>query len=135
MIIADGWPLNTGSREPLQTMLQKEFYEQLALELVDNNYNAVGLHTRSSVDEGAAVLTPTSGLRPHATPTKKRKKTRNGTQTSVRAQKDCVVCGKRKTRVCSQCHEESTEEVFICDASKGRICFTSHALSTHSFES
>ena len=133
MVIVDAWLLHTGSRGPLQTMLQNEFYEQMALELVDNNYDAVGLRAHSSVDDGAAVLT--SGLGPHATPTKKRKRKRNGTEASARAQKDCVVCGKRTTRVCSQCREESIEEVFICNWSKGRICFISQALSTHSFES
>lgn len=37
IIIVDAWLLHKGYRDPLQTMLQKEFYEKLALELVDNN--------------------------------------------------------------------------------------------------
>ena len=114
-------------------MPQNEISWQLALELVDNNHDAVRLRARTSVAEGAAVLTPTSGLGPHATPNKKKK--RNDTEAPARAQKDCVVCGKRTKRVCSQCCEESSKEVIICGSSQGRICFTSHALSMHFFES
>ena len=83
-------------------MPQNEFYEQLALELVENNYGAVGLRASSSMDEGAAVLTLTSGLGPPATPTKKKKKTRNGTETLARAQNDCVVCVVRGRRECAR---------------------------------
>jgi Transposase IS4 len=38
MIVVDSWLLHTGARGPLQTMLQNEFYESPALELIDNNF-------------------------------------------------------------------------------------------------
>lgn len=118
MIIFDAWLLHTGSRGALQTMVRNEVYEQLAMELVGNNYDAVRLRICASEVEGTVVLTPTSGIGPHATPTKKRKKPCDGSKTSVWAQRDCVMYGKRTTLVCSQCCEESSKEVFKCGSSK-----------------
>jgi hypothetical protein len=132
MIVVVSWLLHTGAMGPLQTMLQNEFYESLALELIDNNFDSVGLRARTVQGSMDSVLTPSSILGPHATPTKRRKKTRDGAEISLRAKKDCCECGKRTTKVFTQCRDESAREVFVCDSSKGRVCFSSHMRSKHS---
>jgi hypothetical protein len=53
-------------------MKQREFYEALFLELIDNNFDHIGLRSRTP-DDTPFQLTPASGAGPHATPTKKRK--------------------------------------------------------------
>jgi hypothetical protein len=111
-------------------MKQRAFTETLALELIDNDIDSVGLraHTGGSVP---SHLTPTSGIGPHATPTKKRKRDKEGKEQASRAQKNCVVCGGRTTKVCSSCRDEGRDEVFICDSSKGRVCFSSRVRAQH----
>jgi hypothetical protein len=58
-------------------MKQRTFYETLAPELIDNDFDFVSLRART----GGSVpsqLTPTSGVGPHATPTKNRKRDKEG---------------------------------------------------------
>jgi hypothetical protein len=71
MCIVDAWLLHSGARGAARTMLQHQFYEQLALELIENSFDNVGLRRRGAEDETATVLVPTTGVGPHATPTKK----------------------------------------------------------------
>jgi hypothetical protein len=73
----DSWLLYTGARSPLRSMKQRTFYETLVLEKIDNDFDSVGLRART----GGSVpsqLTPTSGIGPHSTPTKKRKRDKEG---------------------------------------------------------
>jgi hypothetical protein len=72
-------------------MKQREFYEALCLELIDNNFALIGLRSRTP-DDTPFQLTPTSGAGPHATPTTKRKLDKEKKETSARAQRDCIVC-------------------------------------------
>jgi hypothetical protein len=130
MVIVDSWLLYAGARGPLRSMKQRTFYETLALELIDNDFNSVGLRARTGVSV-PDQLTPTSGIGPHATPTKRRKRDKEGKEQASRAQRNCVICGGRTTKVCSSCREEGRNEVFICDSSKGRVCFSSHVRAEH----
>jgi hypothetical protein len=57
IIVVDSWLLHTGARGPLQAMLQNEFYESLALELIDNNFDSVGLRARTEQGSMDSVLT------------------------------------------------------------------------------
>jgi hypothetical protein len=130
IVIVDSWLLYAGARGPLRSMKQRTFYETLALELIDNDFDSVGLRART----GGGVpgqLTPTSGVGPHATPTRKRKSDKGGREQASRAQRNCVICGVRTTKVCSSCREGRLGEVFVCDSSKGRVCFSSHARAEH----
>jgi hypothetical protein len=130
MIIVDSWLLYVGSRGELRSMKQRGFYEALWLELIDNNFDLVGLRSQTP-DDTPFQLTPTSGADPHATPTNKRKLDKEKKETSAQAQRDCIVCKSRTTRVCSECRGDGKGEEFICDSSKQRVCFASHARSTH----
>ena len=46
MIVVDSLLLHAGARSFLQTMLQNEFCESLALELSDNKFDSVGFRSR-----------------------------------------------------------------------------------------
>jgi Transposase IS4 len=129
-IIVDSWLLYVRARGELRSMKQRELYKALCLELIDNNFDLVGLRSQTP-DDMPLQLTPTSGAGPHATPTKKRKLDKEKKETSARAQRDCIVCKYRTTRVCSECRGEGKGEVFICDSSKQIVCLASHARSTH----
>jgi hypothetical protein len=107
-------------------MKQPLAYETLALELIDNGSDSVDLRAGT----GGSVpgqLTPTTGIGPHATPTRKRRSDEEGSEQAFRAQRSCVICGVRTTKVCSSCREGRLGEVFVCDSSKSRVCFSSHA--------
>jgi hypothetical protein len=96
----DSWLLCAGARGPLRSMKQRNFYETLALKLIDNYFDSVGLRART----GGSVpdqLTPTSGIGPHATPTSKRRSDKDGREQAFRAQRNCDTCGVRTTKVCS----------------------------------
>jgi hypothetical protein len=63
IVLVDSWLLYAGARGPLWSVKQRRFYETLALELIDNDYDSVGLRART----GGGVpgqLTPTSGVGP-----------------------------------------------------------------------
>jgi hypothetical protein len=90
MIIADSWLLYVRARGKLRSMNQREFCETQYLELIDNNFDVIGLRSRAPED-APVQLTPTSGAGPHATPTKKMKLDKEKKETSARAQRDCVV--------------------------------------------
>jgi hypothetical protein len=130
IVIVDSWLLYAGARGPLRSMKQRTFYETLALELIDNDFDSVGLRART----GGSVpgqLKPTSGIGAHTTPTRKRRSDKDGREQAFRAQRNCVICGVRTTKVCSSCREGRLGEVFVCDSSKGRVCFSSHARAEH----
>jgi hypothetical protein len=130
MVIADSWLLYAGANDPLRSMKQRTFYENLALQLIENEFRSVGLRSRT----GGTVpdhLTPTPGIRPHATPTKMQKREKEGKEQSSWVQRNCVICGGRTTKVCSSCKGEGRDKVFICDSSKGRVCFSSHVRADH----
>jgi hypothetical protein len=106
MIIVDSWLLYVGARGELRSIKQREFYEALCLELIDNNFDLIGLRSRTP-DDTPFQLIPTSGAGPHATPTKERKLDNENKETSARAQRDCILCNSRTTRVCSECRGEA----------------------------
>jgi hypothetical protein len=130
--IVDAWLLHAGARGEARRRKQYQFYEQLALDLVDNNFDIVGLRRRFDFDDTPNVLASTAGVGPHATPTKISKKKRTGEQVSYRVQRDCRVCKRhRTTRVCSECRNVGRPDYFVSDSSKGRACFARHYTDVH----
>jgi hypothetical protein len=67
-------------------MRQPLAYETLALELIDNDYDPVGLRAGTG-GSAPGQLTPTSGIGPHATPTRKRRCDKEGREQASRAKK------------------------------------------------
>ena len=98
MIVVDTWlvySLAMGSTE-----LQSEFYVRLAEELIDNNINSQLQCQRKSGEDGSdsndesPVMTCTgrvrAGISCHLTPTKRRRRTRDGELTAQRLQGCCI---------------------------------------------
>jgi hypothetical protein len=111
-------------------MKQPLAYETLALELIDNDFDSVGLRART----GGSVpgqLTPTTGIGPHATPTRKRRSDEEGSEQPLRAPRSCCICGIRETKACFSSRVGRLGEVFVCDFSKGRVCYLSLAHPEH----
>ena len=76
---------------------QREFYEDLAEQLIDNAYDGLGRRHRAS-DGGtpSPARAPTndhsSGVDAHLTPTKRKKRTRDGLETKYTMQGRCMEC-------------------------------------------
>jgi hypothetical protein len=60
MLVVDTWLLYTGARGRVRTMVQSEFYEALALDLIDNNFEQVGLRKSTATSTRADFLFPSS---------------------------------------------------------------------------
>jgi hypothetical protein len=90
-------------------MKQPLAYETLALELIDNDFDSVGLRART----GGSQLTPTSGIGPHTTPTRKRRSDKEDREQSPQAQRSWHLCGIRATKACSSSREGRLGEVFV----------------------
>jgi hypothetical protein len=58
MIVVDSWLLYTGARGRVRTMVQSEFYEALALDLSDNNFEQVGRRKSTATNTRADVISP-----------------------------------------------------------------------------
>jgi hypothetical protein len=70
----DSWLLYLGARGTI-ACLQSDFYEELATDLVFNNYDIVGLGRRTSGSlESDTVCHHTAGIGCHLTPTRKFKR-------------------------------------------------------------
>jgi hypothetical protein len=132
IIIVDSWLLCLGARGA-NAGLQSDFYEELATDIVFNNYDSVGLRRRASESlEGDTACHPTAGIGCHLTPTRKFKRLNTGQGTSYRVQRDCKVCKQsRSTQVCSECRDVDQTRSFLCDSSRGRVCFARHVREKH----
>ena len=101
------------------TELQSEFYVRLAEELIDNNIDSRLQCQRNSGEDGSdsndesPVMTCTgrvrAGISCHLTPTKRRRRTRDGELTVQRLQGHCIECGKKTTYLCSACMDNDNE--------------------------
>jgi hypothetical protein len=146
MIVVDTWlaySLCTGiGRANGREEKQKDFYTALAEELVDNQYDNVGsrrVFVEANLDSDSPALSrstgePRSGLYAHLTPTKKRRKNKDGSFSSNRLQGRCLVCSKKTTYVCSVCKDEETphsREPWVCYTTKGKLCYANHMATCH----
>jgi hypothetical protein len=111
-------------------MKQPLAYETLALELIDNDFDSVGLRARTG-ESVPGQLTPTFDIEPHVTPTRKRRSDKEGREQAFRAQRSWHLCGIRATKVCTPSRVGRLGEVFVCDSSKGRVYFSFLARAEH----
>jgi hypothetical protein len=100
MIIVDSWKAYSGMtfrnweyNDNAQTEDQKEFYGHLAAELIDNTYDTVG--TRRSPGKNSAICqvvgVPRAGEGPHLTPTRRKRKDKDGKETNHSFQGHCRI--------------------------------------------
>ena len=114
---------------------QDMFYTLLAEELIDNTADQRTRTRQSSTgathEEGVANVANDS---PHLTPTKRKRRKSNGTQTGHSVQGACKDCGKSTTWICSLCKSQNPEksEPWHCRNKNGtRHCFHDHTLLKH----
>ena len=113
---------------------EQDFYENLAEEMIDNDYERV--YTRRSRGTTTTEATRvTNVVSAHLTPTQQRRKKRmpdgSFVETSYRQQMRCKVCGKKTIYLCSQCQSENETHLFLCDTKKGDTCFAQHVAEYH----
>lgn len=121
MIVVDSWLLYNGSRAG-QGMKQRDFYENLASELIGNVQNRT--HQAPVHSNGNQVIPISLGPQLVSTILKKP----NGQS----AQRKCVQCPSRSIWVCSHCRNMTGADVFLCPFSKRPSCFESHVRTSHS---
>jgi hypothetical protein len=105
IIIVDSWLVYSGGRGLRTGIDQREFYEQLADQLIDNSFDSIGLRDRRS-DLVTPGVTPRSGIGAHITQTKKKRKSKCGTSTTFSLQGMCCICSAKTTHICSSCLDD-----------------------------
>ena len=136
------WSQATGSK-----CTQSEFYNDLAEELIDNNYDRVGgtgSRQQPTGSENSPMTqnlinprtgTVRAGISTHLTPTKKKRKRKDGTVTNHLKQGYCDECRKKTKHNCSKCldemGDEGATEKWLCHTETGRDCFLNHMNKAH----
>lgn len=116
MCIVDSWLLYAGARGGTAGLTQKQFYEDLAAQLIDNTFDRVGVRDRGAPAQTAATadLPPFQGVGIHLTPTTKRRAGDSSKDRDYRAQRACRACKRYGTsHVCSGCRMGGKGEFFF----------------------
>jgi hypothetical protein len=147
MCVVDSWLAFSQCTESSET--QKDFYSLLADEFIDNNYDnrrgpAVRGIARSSQqqneDDSSTIsgLTSASGLprcgvHSHLTPTKRKRRRKDGSMTMSLLQGRCMECGRKSTYLCSECVDDKigSREAWCCHTKNGKICYPTHVHKVH----
>jgi hypothetical protein len=108
--------------------------------MVDNQYNSVGSRKvgRDELDKDSPTISrtgePQCGLSAHLTPTKRKRKNKDGTIKNQRQHGRCLVCSKKTPYVCSVCKDVETiesKEPWIFYTTGGQLCFSQHLTTLH----
>lgn len=132
MCVVDSWLAFKACKGSRCMVDQRDFYNKLTEQLIDNNFDYVGCRERQDVgNESAAVVDGNvrSGIDVHLTPTKKRR-TCKGQRTQYLLQGKCLVCGTKTTKECSFCRDRHVRS-WLCDTKKGKRCFPTHLKHSH----
>lgn len=134
MCVVDAWMLYFGARGATATLSQRQFYEDLASQLIANSFGTIGLRERgaskSRVDAERAPLRYGVGV--HLTPTLTRRHGASAARADHRAQPLCCVCKRFKSSlVCSGCRKEGEQELISCGPKSGRLCLDQHLREVH----
>jgi hypothetical protein len=135
--VVDSWLVykeSTGCSES-----QHEFYTVLAEELIDNTFDQPVHARRSSSSSSPSAVSQNgfvrAGVGPHLTPTRRKRKKRDGTLTNHVHQGYCVVCSKKTTMVCSVCRggpeQDGGDSMYVCGSKTTRLCFAIHLQQRH----
>jgi hypothetical protein len=102
VIVVDAWLAYSGGRGIRTVLDQREFYEQLAGQLIDDYFDSGGLRDRQS-DLVTPGTTPRSGIGAQLTLTRKKRKSKSVTSITFALQGNCCTCPAKTTHVCSSC--------------------------------
>jgi hypothetical protein len=142
MIVVDTYLVYSQSTESEKT--QKDFYNDLAEDLIDNNFDGAAAGGRRSSRENTLVLVgpnpavsrttvaPRSGIDAHLNQQRGRERAKTKLLT---VQGNCRMCSKRTTHTCSECKDDDAKindpEPWICNTKKGSMCFATHLRDVH----
>jgi Transposase IS4 len=146
MILVDCWKVY--SKITLQdngncVETQKEFYSRLATELIDNTYDRTRFRRRRTNMGDAEspdaeffhpqTQQPRCGASIHLTPTRRKRKNRQGEFTRNTFQGRCMICRQKTQYQCSFCKDENTETDvgWLCHTKNGKTCFVDHIAEMH----
>ena len=129
---------------------QADFYNYLSEEMIDKTYDRFMMWSaeggRSNIVEsddktfdddntliGRINGAPRCGIVLYVTPTKKRRKKREGTETQYLLQGECKVFRKKTTHVCSDCADTDAvkNEMWVYHPKTNRSWFAQNVHSTH----
>ncbi len=129
--IVDSWLLYKGSQGSRDIMSPNAFYSRLSEQLIDNQFNGHG--TRSTTVTFDTSDVTVSGIGPHLTPTTRKRKRADNSQTNAFLQGRCTQCnnGYKTKYTCSHCTKDKKRDVWICHSSTGRNCFSEHLDKFH----
>jgi len=138
MCVVIAWMLHSEARGGTATLNQSEFYEDLAEQLIDNAFDAVGFRARRNPG-GAATAeearAPRLGMGIRETPTLNRCHGLFSQEGDHRDQRACRVCKRRgSSSVCSAYRESPGVELYICGPKTGRSCFDKHMKQGHELD-
>ena len=136
MVIVDSWLLYSGAQGSRYHLGQRQFYETLATELIDNTFDGHNLRRNSTFNDGVSSQIvkyfSTNGIGIHLTPTKERRRSKDGTVTSFAMQRKCRICKTNKTtHLCSACIASGGTTVWLCRGTCGGSCFLEHLKRVH----
>lgn len=130
MVVVDAWLVFNGCQKSTEHIGQKQFYESLATELIDFDFeappssNLVGTGS-SSVSLLSTNIPGRRGSRCGA---------EGGTQKNLRnqaPQRRCKVCSKKTTKMCAICRFNYGSNVYLCDMRTKRTCVYQHNTEKH----
>ena len=91
-----------------------------------------------TLDDNSALFeringAPRCGIALHVTPTKNRRKKRDGKETQYLIQGECKVFRKKTANVCLDCADTDAvkNEMWVCQPETNRSCFEQHVHITH----
>jgi hypothetical protein len=141
--VVDSWLAFSQCTESSET--QKDFYSLIADELIDNKDNNLLRYSarasqQQNEDDSSTIsgLTSASGLprcgvHSHLTPTKRKRRRKDGSMTTSLLQGRCVECGPKSTYLCSECVDDKIggRKAWCCHTKNGKICYPTHVHKVH----
>jgi len=135
MCIVGSSPMYSGARGATAILTQKQFYEDLAAQLIDNTFDTVGVRARatSAAEPVGQVGAPIRyGVGIHLTPTRKRRNGASAGDGDQRAQRTCRVCKRlNSSHVFSGFRVGDDGDMFLCGPKRGRSCFDVYLRDVH----
>ena len=134
MIFVDTWLVYSKTTRTTET--QAEFYEKLAEEMIDNDYDNRGAARAASMtDTQVAVagspysISSMSVCSARTTPNKTKSKSGKGYKTN---QIRCQVCNTKTIEMCKICLDQrGVRGAGVCSPRSGRYCFSTHVMDRH----
>ena len=119
MVIVYIWLLYNVAQGSCYHLGQRQFYETLATQQIDNTFDGHNLRRNGSLNRPAKVQdfesSLTNGIGIHLTPTQEWRKSKDGKISSFAMQRKCRICKTKKTtHLCSACMACSGTAVWLC---------------------